>query len=104
VVKLSPTSLKFGSVQVGHTSAGKTFTVANTGTTVLSITGIGITGTDAGDFSEINSCGSSLGAGKSCSISLTFTPRAKGSRTGAVSISDNGGGSPQTVSLSGTGT
>jgi hypothetical protein len=104
VVKLSPASLNFGSVRVGHTSPAKTVTVANTGTALLSITSIGIMGTNAGDFSEINSCASSLGAGKSCAVSVTFTPRAKGTRTGSLSISDNGGGSPQTVSLSGTGT
>jgi hypothetical protein len=104
VVKLSPTSLNFGSVQVGHKSAARTVTVTNTGTVLLSITNIGLTGTNAGDFSESNTCGSSLGGGKSCSISMTFTPRAKGSRKASLSISDNGGGSPQTGSLMGTGT
>jgi hypothetical protein len=104
VVKLSATSLNFGSVQVGHKSAAKSVTVTNTGTSSLSITNIGITGTNAGDFSETNTCSSGLGAGGSCSVNVTFTPRAKGSRIAQLSISDNGGGSPQTVSLSGTGT
>jgi len=104
VVKLAPSSLNFGSVAVGHTSAAQTVTVTNTGTVSLSITNIGITGTNAGDFSETNTCGSSLGTGASCSVSVAFTPRATGSRIAQLSISDNGGGSPQTVSLSGTGT
>ncbi|HEV2380406.1 MAG TPA: FG-GAP-like repeat-containing protein [Terriglobia bacterium] len=103
-VKLSPASLNFGSVQVGHRSAAKTVTLTNTGTVLLSITNIGITGTNGGDFAETNTCGVTLGAGSSCSISVMFTPRAKGNRTGSLSISDNGGGSPQTVSVSGTGT
>lgn len=82
VAKLSVMSLNFGSVQVGHKSAAKSVTVTNTGSGSLSVTNIGITGTNAGDFSETNTCGSSLGGGKSCSISVTFTPRARGSRWG----------------------
>src|SRR5208337_657185 len=39
-----------------------------------------------------------------CTISVTFKPSASGSRTASVSITDNASGSPQTVSLSGTGT
>lgn len=104
VVKLSPASLNLGSVKVGHGSTSQKVTLTNTGSTSLSITSIGITATNAGDFSETNTCGSSLGGGKSCSISVTFTPRAKGSRTASLSISDSGGGSPQTASLAGTGT
>jgi hypothetical protein len=78
-------------------------TLTNLGSTALSITSITITGTDSGDFSQTNTCGSSVGAGQNCSISVTFTPLATGSRTASVSVTDNGGGSPQTASLSGTG-
>jgi hypothetical protein len=45
-----------------------------------------------------------LKAGASCTITVTFTPSADGKRTANASVSDNGGGSPQTVALSGTGT
>ena len=37
-------------------------------------------------------------------IGVTFTPSATGARSAAVSVSDNGGGSPQQVTLTGTGT
>jgi hypothetical protein len=37
-------------------------------------------------------------------MTVTFTPSATGSRAATLSISDNDSGSPQTVSLSGTGT
>jgi hypothetical protein len=100
VVNLSPTSLSFGNQALGTTSAAKTVTVTNHGSTTLSISGIGATG----DFQEINACGTSLSGGASCQIEVTFSPTVKGTRTGTLSVSDNGGGSPQKVSLTGNGT
>ena len=44
-----------------------------------------------------------MSAGANCTISVTFKPAAGGTRTGALSISDNALGSPQSVALSGTG-
>jgi hypothetical protein len=102
-VQLSPTSLSFGSEKVGKSSSTKTITLTNLGSTTLSITSIGLTGTNSGDFSQTNTCGSSVGAGQGCSISVTFKPLAKGTRTASVSVTDNGGASPQTVAMSGTG-
>lgn len=49
-------------------------------------------------------CGSSLAAGASCAISVTFTPTAKNKRTAALGISDSDPASPQAIPLSGTGT
>jgi hypothetical protein len=102
--KLPATSLSFGSVAVGTTSVAKTVTLTNVGTTTLTITGMAITGTNAGDFAQTNTCGTSVAAGASCFVTVTFTPSATGKRTAAISVSDNGGGSPQKVSLTGTGT
>jgi hypothetical protein len=103
-VLLSTTALNFGDQRVGTTSAALAVTVTNKGTGGISITNIGISGRNAGDFAETNTCGTTLGAGQACTIDVTFTPRAQGSRTASLSITDTGGGSPQTVSLSGTGT
>jgi len=101
--KLSPTSLSFGSVAVGSTSPPQTVTLTNLSTTSLSITDIAITGNNAGDFAQTHTCGSSLAAGASCSISVTFKPTDAfgGTRTAALSVSDNAAGSPQKVFLSG---
>src|SRR5208337_3294665 len=90
-VSLSPSSLAFGGQMVGTTSAPQSVTLANTGNGTLSITSISA----SGDFAETNTCGSSVAAGASCTISVTFTPTATGTRTGAVSITDNAAGSPQ---------
>jgi dienelactone hydrolase len=96
----SPTSLTFATQLVGTTSATQPVTLTNYGTMALNITSI----VASGDFSQTNTCGSSLAAGASCTINVTFTPTQIGTRTGAVSITDNAPGSPQKVSLTGTGT
>jgi hypothetical protein len=100
---LSPTSLAFGNQSVGATSTAQIATLSNTGNAALSITSLALTGSNASDFAQTNTCGSSVAAGSNCTISVTFKPAASGSRTASVSITDNASGSPQTVSLSGTG-
>ena len=103
-VQLSPTSLNFGNQPVGTKSLAKRITLSNKGSVAVSISSISVTGANAGDFAQTNTCGTSVAAGASCSIRVTFTPSAKGKRMASVSVRDNGGGSPQTASVSGTGT
>jgi len=99
VVSLSVTSLTFGSQPLGSTSAAQAVTMSNTGTAALAISSIVVTG----DFAQINTCGTSLAAAASCTLSVTFTPTASGSRTGSLTITDNAPSSPQIVSLGGSG-
>jgi hypothetical protein len=103
-VQLVPTKLNFGSQPVGTRSLAKKITLTNKGNSAVKITGIAITGTDAGDFAETNTCGKSVASGASCFIKVTFKPLVKGKRTADVSVYDNGGGSPQQAMLIGTGT
>jgi len=103
IVTLSQTSLTFGNDAVGSASAQQIVTLTNTGTAPLNITNIGITGTNAADFSQNSNCGISIGAGVACTINVTFQPTAAGTRNAAVSITDNANNSPQTISLTGTG-
>ena len=97
------TSVSFPATKVGTTSAPKFVTLTNVGTNALKITGITLGGANPGDFSQSNTCGLSVAAGKSCTFTLKFTPRATGSRSATVTVADNGGASPQTIHLSGTG-
>jgi hypothetical protein len=101
-VSLAPSSLAFGSVDVGANSA-LAVTLTNSGTAALSIAAMTLTGTDTSDFSGSSNCPSSVSAQGSCTINVTFTPTATGARSGAVSIADNASNSPQTIGLSGTG-
>ncbi|PYU88930.1 MAG: hypothetical protein DMG25_19485 [Acidobacteria bacterium] len=98
-LSVSPASLSFGRVKVGHVSASKTVTVTNTGSAIVSIGGVAT----SGQFAETNNCGSSLAVGAGCAINVTFHPTSSGTQTGTLTISDNASGSPQTVSLTGRG-
>ena len=100
---LSPASLAFGSLTTGLTSAAQTVTLSNPGTAALSITGISVTGAGSSVFAQTNSCGTTLAAGASCSISVTFTPNAAAGFAASISVADNATGSPQSVTLAGTG-
>jgi len=98
-----PASLTFTSQMIGTTSPAQTVTLSNNGGTSLSITSISVIGANAGDFSQSNTCGSSLAAGGNCAVTVIFSPTASGTRTASVSIADNALDSPQTIALSGTG-
>ncbi|MFZ0417349.1 MAG: choice-of-anchor D domain-containing protein [Candidatus Sulfotelmatobacter sp.] len=102
-VGVLPTGLTFGAQVVGTTSAPQVVTLTNNLTTTLTINSIGFTGTNSGDFEQTNNCGTSVNAGASCTINVTFDPAGSGTRTATLNVTDNAGNSPQTVSLSGTG-
>jgi len=103
-VTLGANSLGFGTTAIGSTNTAPAFTLTNTGHGLLSLSEIRITGANASSFSQTNTCGATVTAGASCGVTVTFKPVAAGSLTAAVSFADNAPGSPQTVSLAGTGT
>ena len=100
---LSATTLPFGSVPVGTNSRTKKIIVTNKGSALVNITNISIGGPNATDFVQTNTCGQSLAAGASCTITFGFTPTATGNRSATLSIVDDDLGSPQNVALSGIG-
>lgn len=107
-VTLTPPSLTFAGQNPGTPpSSPQTVTLQNTGTGPLTISSIGVTGTNAGDFAETNNCpGSSatLNIGGACAIAVTFSPTGTGARSASLAVSDDAVPSLQLVSLSGTGT
>ncbi len=97
-VVLTPLTLSFPATLVNQTAAAQIITVANTGGNPATLQSPSITG----DFAATAStCGPTLAAQTSCSISVSFTPTASGTRSGVLSISDSAG--TQTAQLSGTG-
>ena len=99
-LSFSSMSLNFGLVQIGLTSASQTVTINNVSSHTVTFTSIA----SSGDFSETNTCPTTLNAGLSCTITVTFTPTKSGTRSGAVTLKDNCPGSTsQTISLTGTG-
>ena len=104
VLSVSPTSLTFASSKIGVATAAQAVTLKNSGTATLTLTSETVTGTNAGSFvKSATTCGASLAAGASCTVSIEAKPVAAGALTAALTIADNAGGSPQSVKLSGTG-
>jgi Galactose oxidase, central domain/Abnormal spindle-like microcephaly-assoc'd, ASPM-SPD-2-Hydin/Thrombospondin type 3 repeat len=99
LVTLSPFRLTFGNQQVGTTGNPQTLTLTNSGTATLDVTSI----VASGDFVQTSTCGTSLVAGGTCSINISFSPTELAARPGAITITDNAPRSPQSIALSGTG-
>src|SRR5437899_2878930 len=106
-VTLAPANLAFGTQRVSTPSPVQTVTLTNSGTAPLSIATAVLGGANAGDFALASgtTCinGATLAAGANCVLNLTFTPTAASARTATVTITDDAAGSPQSVSLTGTG-
>jgi hypothetical protein len=96
-ISISPTAVGFGSVATGSSSAPQAVTVTNSGTAAAPVSSIAITG----DFAQTNNCGTSIAAGSSCTVNVTFSPTAAGGRSGNLTV--NAAGVTSTVPLSGTG-
>jgi hypothetical protein len=93
-----------GTTTQGTTATPQNLTVSNMGTGPLHVTVIGVSGLNAGDFSVSgsNCLGTAVPAGTSCSIPVTFAPRASGIGTTTLSITDDAANSPQLVTINGT--
>jgi hypothetical protein len=105
VASVSPSSLTFSNQNVGTTSASQPVTISNTGNAALNISAVTISGTNPSDFAKsADTCtGAAVAPNNTCTVSVTFTPSATGSRSASLNFTDNASNSPQTVSLSGTG-
>lgn len=98
-----PGSLTFSAQTVGTTSASQQIVVRNTGTATTTVSNVGLAGANPGDFAISSQGCTTLLAGSTCGISISFDPTATASRTASLQITSDGVGSPQSVALSGTG-
>ncbi len=99
-IGLYPTSLNFGNQAVGTQSTAQPITLSNLESSPLIISSIVATG----DFVQNNNCGSGLSVNAQCTINVSFRPTTTGVRTGTLTVTDNGPGSPRVANLSGVGT
>jgi hypothetical protein len=97
---LGPASLIFGNQVINTTSPAQTMVVLAAGSQPLTVSSI----VPSAGFSQTNNCGSTVSAGGTCTVSVTFTPTTNGTVNGTLTMTDNGPNSPQSFSLSGTGT
>jgi len=100
-VSLSPTGLTFPSQYVGTAGLNQNVTLTNNGNVALTITSV--VASPASEFSQLSTCGNSLGVGESCPIAVFFDPNTSGARSGSLTITDNDPTSPQVVTLTGEG-
>ena len=99
-IVLDPITLSFSATTINATSPAQNIAISNTGGTALGLQTSSIIGAD---FKiTANTCGSNLGSGVGCTVSIAFTPTASGARSGTFSITDDAG--TQTAFLSGIGT
>lgn len=97
-VVLTPLTLNFPATLVNQTAASQIITVANTGANPATLSPPTITG----DFTvAASTCTATLAPQTSCSLAISFTPTAGGTRTGVLTVTDSAG--TQTARLSGTG-
>jgi phospholipase C len=106
---LLASSLSFGSVAIGSTTAAQSSTLTDTSSTVaLNIGSIALSGANPGDFkiSSASTCPTSgtIQPSATCLVTITFSPTASGSRSATLTVNDNTSAGSQTVSLTGTGT
>lgn len=100
-INLQPAALTFGPTLVGS-NASSIVTLLNNGSGTLTISSIAMAiGTN---YSQVNTCGSSVASNASCTITVTFSPTTTGTVSDTLQITDNAAGSPHTVGVTGTGT
>lgn len=104
VLSVSPSSVNFGKIAAGSTSATKTITIRNAGISDLSISSVTLGGTSPSQFTQTNSC-STLVKGNTCGITVSFTPASAGAQSATLTIASNAptNNGTVTVKLSGTG-
>lgn len=93
---------KFPTTTVG-TPVSQPFSVVNSGNLPLTISNVTITGTNSADYSQTNTCSTTLAPAAKCVVTVTFTPSVKGPEVGYVMLTDNAGGSPHNIFLTGAG-
>ena len=98
-ISLSPATLAFGDQTVGTSSAASTIVLSNPSSAPLTIKSVSITG----DFSENTTCTTTVAAGASCKIAVSFSPQAEAARSGTLTVLSNADSSPSIVTLSGAG-
>ncbi len=99
----------FGSQDITTGTIVRTFTIQNTGSDALSLTGSSpyaiISGTNAADFAVTAIPATSVAAAGSTTFQVTFDPSATGTRTATITIANNDSTkNPYTFAIQGTGT
>jgi hypothetical protein len=96
-ITLDPATLDFKIQRIHTVSIPRSLTLTNKGAVSLLVSAISTNK----PYSQTNTCGGTVPAGGSCTISVSFAPETEGASNGTVTIKDSGGS--QKVALSGIG-
>lgn len=99
----TPSSLHFFSQQAGTTSASQAVSLKNTGTTSINVSGVSITGANSSEFAHSFTTATTIAAGASTSVGVTFKPASLGTKVAQLNITHSGANSPLAVGLTGEG-
>ncbi len=100
---LTPALLAFSYEAIGDPSVSKTTVFENSESTGIKISSIAVGGVNPGDFTLGGNCPTILGKGKSCNITVTFTPSVLGDESAILAVASSSPTSPQYASLTGIG-
>ena len=105
-IVLTPLALSFPATIVNQTAPSQNITVSNTGGATATLTAP-VVGGNTSDFAiYANTCGATLPPDTGCTLTITFTPTASGTRSATLAITDNAGtasAATQTATLTGIG-
>jgi len=112
-VTLNPNNIPFGNQNINAASAVTNVQVSNTGTDTLNVTSLSLAGANSNQFTLTAATSGTqcslvaafpVTAGSNCSFGVKFAPTTVGAKAATVNVTDDAAGSPQQVTLSGTGT
>jgi opacity protein-like surface antigen len=79
-------------------------TIANSGTALVNLIGISITGNNASNFGWTSSCGVQLAPSASCTLTVSFAATSVGTYSASLNIQTDASGGTGAVALTGTAT
>lgn len=111
-IRLTPASVAFAAQIVNTRSAAQQVTVSNSGSSTLTVSALGFSGTNAADYTLAPGAGAcgvtpgaafSLAVGASCTLFVAYTPLAAGTSLAQLSAASDSVGGLSAVGISGTG-
>ena len=96
-----PAPFTFPDQQVGTKSAPMALNVKNIGGSAVTVSSA--TGTDVAEFPATTTCITTIQPGGNCQINVSFFPSGAGGRNAAITLTSDGVGSPQSLTVFGTG-
>src|SRR4029077_7677778 len=96
-----PSPVTFPVQQVGTQSAPITVTITNIGGAAVTVSSL--TDTDLAEFPGTTTCLMTIPAGGNCQVTFSFQPTTAGAHSATITVTSDGVGSPQSFTITGTG-